>query len=55
MAVKETFVAALQRAGYDTITACEHASAKMTEIKSWPPGRYHVIAGDVVLTIVKEG
>jgi hypothetical protein len=49
--VKETLVRALQRAGYDTITACELASAKVAELQASPPGRHGVNVGKERITI----
>ena len=51
--VKETIVAALQRAGYDTVTACEHAQRKIQELKASPAGRYRITAGDKIITVDK--
>ena len=51
--IKETIIAALQRAGHDTVTACEHAQRKIEELKVSPAGRYRIIAGDRLITVDK--
>jgi hypothetical protein len=49
--VKEALIAALQRAGYDTMTACEHAARMVRELQARPSGRYRIIAGNDIVTV----
>lgn len=53
--IKETIIAALQRAGYDTMTACELAYAKVQELKRSAPGRYTFQAGNESITVDVKG
>lgn len=52
--VKETLVAALQASGFDTITACEHATAMVRELNDKPPGTYTIRAGVKFITIRRD-
>lgn len=53
--IKEKLVLSLQRAGYDTFTACELADDKIAELKHLPSGtKTTFTAGQDEYTIIRK-
>ena len=51
MTVKEALVTELQKAGYDTVTACELAHTYIQELKAKPPGTHSIQVGSTVVCV----
>jgi len=54
MTVKETIIAALQKDGYDMITACEIAADYIKELLQKPAGKYIYHTNTSKITIIKK-
>jgi hypothetical protein len=52
--IKEQIVDALRDAGYDFMTACEHATKKLAELRAAPLGEYTFCAGSKQFTVRKS-
>ena len=53
MNAKETIVTAMQRAGYDTLTACEHARDIITEFIQSGKQQCGYTCGNELITIAR--
>jgi len=51
---KEQIIQLLQQSGYDTLTACEIASAFLQECEILPPGEYTYHVGNYSVTFCKS-
>ena len=55
MSVKETIVKAMQVAGYDTVTACEHAERTIKEFMQSGKQQNSYLCGEQLITIARGG
>jgi hypothetical protein len=52
--LRELIIKALQDSGYDTMSACKHATDFMPEIYAMPKGKHVIYCGKYEITFIKK-